>query len=204
MGGNASVSRSQRLMCAQDFHGKYYHPSNARFWFYGDDPADERLRLLSKYLDEFEARPVDSTVHAQPLRQVLHTMLFSHTHIDWPQGLSCCNGASLFCDKRKCRALLEEASRSVLVLVCRTVCVATLSLFAVVLCRTPSTRNDPATPARVVLQRCSAAHLLLIACRSCNRWWSTTLLGKGRGRKPTRWAVPPTHSFHLFVYQQNW
>lgn len=55
----------------QDFHGRYYHPSNARFWFYGDDPADERLSLLSKYLDEFEARPVDSTVHAQALRQVL-------------------------------------------------------------------------------------------------------------------------------------
>lgn len=54
----------------QDFHGRYYHPSNARFWFYGDDPADERLQLLSKYLDEFEARPVDSTVHAQPLKQV--------------------------------------------------------------------------------------------------------------------------------------
>ena len=55
----------------QDFHGRYYHPSNARFWFYGDDPADERLQLLSKYLDEFEARPVDSTVHAQPLHQVM-------------------------------------------------------------------------------------------------------------------------------------
>lgn len=54
----------------QDFHGRYYHPSNARFWFYGDDPADERLRLLSNYLDKFEARPVDSTVHAQPLLQV--------------------------------------------------------------------------------------------------------------------------------------
>ena len=59
----------------QDFHGRYYHPSNARFWFYGDDPADERLHLLSKYLDEFEARPVDSTVHAQPLRQVQRSKL---------------------------------------------------------------------------------------------------------------------------------
>lgn len=54
----------------QDFHSRYYHPSNARFWFYGDDPADERLHLLSKYLDQFDARPVDSTVHAQPLKQV--------------------------------------------------------------------------------------------------------------------------------------
>ena len=64
------LSVRQSVSGIQDFHGRYYHPSNARFWFYGDDPADERLSLLSKYLDEFEARPVDSTVHPQPLRQV--------------------------------------------------------------------------------------------------------------------------------------
>ena len=34
--------------------GKYYHPSNAKFWFYGDDPADARLELVDKYLSEFE------------------------------------------------------------------------------------------------------------------------------------------------------
>lgn len=51
----------------KDFHARYYHPSNARIWFYGDDDPEERLRLLSAYLDEFEARPVDSTVHTQPL-----------------------------------------------------------------------------------------------------------------------------------------
>jgi Zn-dependent M16 (insulinase) family peptidase len=49
------------------FYESYYHPSNARFWFYGDDPADERLRLLSVYLDEFDAREVDSTVYLQKL-----------------------------------------------------------------------------------------------------------------------------------------
>ena len=52
------------------FHERYYHPSNARFWFYGDDPPAERLRLLAAYLDEFEAQPVDSAVSAQPLFQV--------------------------------------------------------------------------------------------------------------------------------------
>lgn len=61
----------------QDFHGRYYHPSNARFWFYGDDEPGERLRLLGSYLDEFEARPVDSTVHLQPLLKVLHPGLAS-------------------------------------------------------------------------------------------------------------------------------
>jgi len=60
----------------RDFHARYYHPSNARFWFYGDDPADERLRLLGAYLDEFEAKAVDSVIAAQPLfpapRRVTH------------------------------------------------------------------------------------------------------------------------------------
>ena len=42
----------------QDFHARYYHPSNARIWFYGDDEPEERLRLLANYLDEFEAREV--------------------------------------------------------------------------------------------------------------------------------------------------
>lgn len=31
----------------QEFHRKYYHPSNARIWFYGDDNPNERLRILS-------------------------------------------------------------------------------------------------------------------------------------------------------------
>lgn len=49
------------------FYESYYHPSNARFWFHGDDPPEERLRLLSAYLNEFEARPVDSAVAPQKL-----------------------------------------------------------------------------------------------------------------------------------------
>lgn len=49
------------------FYGDYYHPTNARFWFYGDDPVEERLRIVDAYLAEFEARPVDSSVKPQPL-----------------------------------------------------------------------------------------------------------------------------------------
>ncbi|KAL4856502.1 Presequence protease 1 [Chlorella vulgaris] len=51
----------------QKFYADYYHPSNARFWFYGDDPVEERLRIVDAYLQEFEARPVDSSVKPQPL-----------------------------------------------------------------------------------------------------------------------------------------
>ena len=49
---------SSRSILTQDFHQRYYHPSNARIWFYGDDPPEERLRILSTFLDEFDAREV--------------------------------------------------------------------------------------------------------------------------------------------------
>ncbi|KAJ4849574.1 Presequence protease 1, chloroplastic/mitochondrial [Turnera subulata] len=53
----------------KEFHRKYYHPSNARIWFYGDDNPTERLRILSEYLDMFEASsaPTDSTIEPQKL-----------------------------------------------------------------------------------------------------------------------------------------
>lgn len=57
----------------KDFHRRYYHPSNARIWFYGDDPAEERLRLLNAWLSAFEPLPVDSAVALQsPFAQPLH------------------------------------------------------------------------------------------------------------------------------------
>jgi presequence protease len=48
------------------FHQRYYHPSNARLFFYGDDDAEERLRLLDSWLTEFSRIEVDSSV---PLQQ---------------------------------------------------------------------------------------------------------------------------------------
>eukprot|EP00468_Gymnochlora_sp_CCMP2014_P004239 CAMPEP_0167748798 /NCGR_PEP_ID=MMETSP0110_2-20121227/5041_1 /TAXON_ID=629695 /ORGANISM="Gymnochlora sp., Strain CCMP2014" /LENGTH=1062 /DNA_ID=CAMNT_0007633859 /DNA_START=70 /DNA_END=3258 /DNA_ORIENTATION=+ len=41
----------------REFHGKYYHPSNARFFFYGNDPVEKRLEILEQYLNDFEPLP---------------------------------------------------------------------------------------------------------------------------------------------------
>ena len=49
----------------KDFHGKFYHPSNARMWFYGDDDVEERLKILDGFLSEFDRREVDSVVTTQ-------------------------------------------------------------------------------------------------------------------------------------------
>ncbi|KAF2582988.1 hypothetical protein F2Q68_00003156 [Brassica cretica] len=50
----------------KEFHRKYYHPSNARIWFYGDDDPLQRLRILSEYLDMFEASPSRDTSKIEP------------------------------------------------------------------------------------------------------------------------------------------
>ncbi len=50
------------------FHGKFYHPSNSRIYFSGDDDIFTRLELMDEYLREFdvlpEAKPA-SVIHWQ-------------------------------------------------------------------------------------------------------------------------------------------
>jgi presequence protease len=50
----------------KQFHQRHYHPSNAKLFFYGDDDPNERLRLLDKYLSEFDRLEVDADVPLQP------------------------------------------------------------------------------------------------------------------------------------------
>jgi len=49
----------------RDFHRRYYHPSNARIFFCGDDDPDERLKRLQAYLDDFELIHSDSQIQLQ-------------------------------------------------------------------------------------------------------------------------------------------
>ena len=48
-----------------DFHRKYYHPSNSKIFFYGNDNPEERLRLINDYLKEFERIDVNSGIGLQ-------------------------------------------------------------------------------------------------------------------------------------------
>jgi len=50
----------------RDFHAKFYHPSNTRAFFSGDDDAGERLAILDAYFSQFERAPVDAEVKLQP------------------------------------------------------------------------------------------------------------------------------------------
>ncbi len=64
-GGNPEDILNLSYKEFKDFHSRYYHPSNARFFFWGDDPEDARLERLSEVLDKFEAITVDSFVGLQ-------------------------------------------------------------------------------------------------------------------------------------------
>jgi presequence protease len=48
------------------FHQKYYHPSNARITFYGDDDPEQRLFRVDEYLRQFERQEIDSSIGLQP------------------------------------------------------------------------------------------------------------------------------------------
>lgn len=53
------------------FHRKYYHPSNARIYYYGDDDPVERLRRMDAYLSEYERAEIDSAVPLQRADRIL-------------------------------------------------------------------------------------------------------------------------------------
>lgn len=44
----------------QTFHATYCHPSNARFFLYGDFPREECLRRMDDYLKDFDRTPASS------------------------------------------------------------------------------------------------------------------------------------------------
>lgn len=48
-----------------NFHSKYYHPSNSRFFLYGDIFTEKHLEFLNPILDKFNSVPVDSSIAAQ-------------------------------------------------------------------------------------------------------------------------------------------
>ncbi|MDR2734853.1 MAG: insulinase family protein [Spirochaetota bacterium] len=51
-------------MCA--FKDRYYHPSNARIWFWGDDDPEERLIWLNQHLGGFTPKNCEAVIPPQP------------------------------------------------------------------------------------------------------------------------------------------
>lgn len=67
-GGNPADIINLSYEAFRDFHSRYYHPTNARFFFWGDDPEDVRLEKLADVLAPFDRREVDSAIPLQERR----------------------------------------------------------------------------------------------------------------------------------------
>jgi Zn-dependent M16 (insulinase) family peptidase len=77
-----------------NFHHTFYHPSNARIFFYGDDDPDERLRILDGYLREFEPIEPHSDVPLQaPFNAPREVTQFYASNDDEGEGKSMVNVA---------------------------------------------------------------------------------------------------------------
>jgi len=50
----------------QEFHRRYYAPSNSRIFLYGDIPIEEHLSVLGRILDGFARTAVESEIPLQP------------------------------------------------------------------------------------------------------------------------------------------
>ena len=48
------------------FHRRFYHPSNARVYFYGDDDPVERLRRIDEAFRAFDREIIDASIPLQP------------------------------------------------------------------------------------------------------------------------------------------
>lgn len=65
-GGDPEVIPSLTYEDFINFHRRYYHPSNARFYFWGDDPEEKRLELIAELLKDYQRISVaDSAVTLQ-------------------------------------------------------------------------------------------------------------------------------------------
>ena len=80
-GGDPAVIPTLTFEAFREFHASYYHPSNARFFFWGDDPEDARLARIADVLAPYRKREVRSEVPLQP-------RLSSPRHLEIPYAAS--------------------------------------------------------------------------------------------------------------------
>jgi Zn-dependent M16 (insulinase) family peptidase len=64
-GGDPEVIPNLSYEQFVNYHKYFYHPSNARIFFYGDDDPEARFQILDTYLQDFEKNDVSSMIPLQ-------------------------------------------------------------------------------------------------------------------------------------------
>ncbi len=77
-GGDPAVIPDLTYEQFKHFHDTYYHPSNAQFFFYGDDPAEDRLRIVNEYLKDYRRIDVDFSVALQAPFDAPHHVTYGY------------------------------------------------------------------------------------------------------------------------------
>ncbi len=65
-GGDPAVIPTLTFEQFRKFHDTFYHPSNARFFFWGDDPEEKRLSIVDDAVRGMGKVQVDSAIALQP------------------------------------------------------------------------------------------------------------------------------------------
>ena len=64
-GGDPEIIPSLTFEKFKKFHDTFYHPSNARIYFYGNDNPERRLAVLNEYLSKYNASEINSAISIQ-------------------------------------------------------------------------------------------------------------------------------------------
>ncbi|MCS7055936.1 MAG: insulinase family protein [Thermoflexales bacterium] len=84
-GGDPAVIPDLTYAQFKKFHETYYHPSNARIVFYGNDDPEERLRYLDTWLSAFDRIEVKPEIGLQPRWQAPRRIVERYDAGDEPQ-----------------------------------------------------------------------------------------------------------------------
>ncbi len=85
-GGDPAVIPDLTYEQFKKFHETYYHPSNARIVFYGNDDPEERLHYLDAWLSAFERAEVKAEIGLQPRWQEPRRIVERYDAGDEPQA----------------------------------------------------------------------------------------------------------------------
>lgn len=75
----------------REFYETFYHPSNARIWFYGDDDLESRLAFVNNVLQEFDYHEINADIALQEVfdepRRVVYPYDASESEDEDPKAL---------------------------------------------------------------------------------------------------------------------
>lgn len=75
----------------RDFHARFYHPSNARFFYWGDDDEGERLAQLGAVLSRFTRLEPDSSIALQSRMRAPRTVAVPFAASEEEKGMAVLN-----------------------------------------------------------------------------------------------------------------